>query len=55
MQDIVDEVDLRVLTDTGLELGTNVLLAILSLIIGIWIAKRVEATIFALSKDRLST
>lgn len=51
MQNILDSIDLKALTDTGLELGTNVLVATLILIIGIWIAKRVESAVFALSKS----
>ena len=39
------------LTDTGLELGINFLLAILILIFGYWIAGRVDKTICALSKS----
>jgi len=50
MQDLIDSIDTSTLTDTGLELGTNVLLAIAILIIGMWIAKRVDIMICALSK-----
>ena len=38
MQDLIDSIDTSTLTDTGLELGINVLLAIAILIIGMWIA-----------------
>ena len=50
MQDLLDSIDTSTLTDTGLELGINVLLAIAILIIGMWIAKRVDKIICALSK-----
>lgn len=50
MQDFIDSIDITTLTNTGLDLGINVLLAILILIIGMWIAKRVDNMICALSK-----
>ena len=51
MQDYLDSIDTSALADTGLELGINVLLAIVILIVGIWIAKRVDRFICALSKS----
>lgn len=51
MQDYLNSIDTSALADTGLELGINVLLAIVTLIVGIWIAKRVDRYIIALSKN----
>ena len=50
MQEFLDSIDTSTLTDTGLELGINVLLAIAILIVGMWFAKRVDKMICALSK-----
>jgi small conductance mechanosensitive channel len=50
MESIFDSIDMNTLADTGLELGINVLLAILILIIGYWIAGRVDNMIHSLSK-----
>jgi len=50
MQDMLASIDTSTLAETGLELGINVLLAILILIVGLWIAKRVDLMIYALSK-----
>jgi len=38
------------LTNTGIELATNVLIAALILIVGLWIAKRIQNLIVKLSK-----
>ena len=50
MQDLFDSIDTSTLTDTGLELGINVLLAFAILIIGLWIARRVDNMVCALSR-----
>lgn len=52
MNDLLDSIDTSTLTDTGLEMGINVILAIAILIIGIWIAKKIDNTICRLSKNR---
>lgn len=52
MKDFLDSIDTSTLADTGLDLGINVVLAIVILIIGIWIARRVDNTICRLSKNR---
>ena len=50
MEDMIGNVDISKLTDTGLDLGINVLLAIAILIIGLWIARRVEQMIVTVGK-----
>ena len=52
MNDLLDSIDTSTLADTGLEMGINVILAITILIIGIWIAKKIDNTICRLSKNR---
>ena len=51
MEDFIDSVDMNTLADTGLELGINVLLAILILIVGYWIAGRVDKMVVSLSQS----
>ena len=51
MENFFDSIDTSTLADTGLELGTNVLLAVAILIAGYWIAGRVDKMIFSLSKS----
>ena len=50
MNDLFESIDMSKLADSGLELGTNVLLAILILIIGAWIARKLEKLVIAASK-----
>jgi len=51
MQELIDSIDMSTLTDTGLEIGINVILAFAILIVGMWIAKRVDNMVCALSRD----
>ena len=50
MEELIESIDINKIAETGLELGTNVLLAIIILIVGLWIARKVDKTIFGLSK-----
>ena len=50
MNDLIDSIDMNTLADTSLELGTNVLLAIVILIIGVWIAGRLEKLVITAGK-----
>ena len=50
MNDLMNNIDLEKLTETGLELSINVLLAIVTLIIGIWLAGRVQHLVTSLGK-----
>ena len=50
MENFLDTIDIDKLTDTGLQLGTNVLLALVILIIGIWVAGWVRKIVIRLSQ-----
>jgi len=50
MENMLDNIDVEKLTNTGLELGINVLMALAILIIGIWIAGSVQKLVVNGSK-----
>ena len=50
MEQFLESIDINKLTDTGLQLGVNVLLALAILIVGIWVAGWVRKLVIRLSQ-----
>ena len=51
MDDLLKSIDVEAVTQTAIEMGTNILMAAVILIIGLWISGKVERLIIALSKN----